>query len=139
MIGATMKGRVLGLLGTTANIAGLLMAAAPTGTAAGAVTPGSTGRVMVATTDDGPIGPADFSNCPRGLICVYASTNGGELPGWKSFVLTRPGNCTFAGIPTLVGIRGYLSAYNRTGLTQKLWLGTNCTGGEGPSRFRMGR
>lgn len=77
---------------------------------------------------DGDVGAAAYSDCPTGRICVYAATNGGGLPGWKQFARTRPGSCTFAIIPTLVGARGYLSAYNRTGSDQKLWTNINCTG-----------
>ena len=77
---------------------------------------------------DGDVGAAAYSDCPAGRICVYAATNGGGFPGWTHFGRTRPGSCTFAIIPTLAGLRGYLSAYNRTGYSQKLWTNTDCTG-----------
>ncbi|WP_396426873.1 peptidase inhibitor family I36 protein [Amycolatopsis sp. EV170708-02-1] len=77
---------------------------------------------------DGKIGSDDYASCPVGRICVYAAPNGGGVPGWKHFGRTMPGSCTLAVIPTLVGLRGYLSAYNRTGTSQKLWTNRNCTG-----------
>ena len=88
----------------------------------------SASPISVFTDDDGNIGPADYADCPRNRICVYASTNGGGLPGWTHFGRTSPGSCTLAVVPTLLGLRGYVSAYNRTGVSQRLWTNTNCTG-----------
>jgi hypothetical protein len=80
------------------------------------------------TNDRGDIGPASFSNCPVGQICVYAAVNGGEVPGWRSFRATSSGSCTSSWIPTLAGIRGALSVYNRTGIVQKIYVNADCTG-----------
>lgn len=87
------------------------------------------GRLAAATGGAGTVVPASFNDCPVGLMCVFAATNGGTTIGWRSFRATASGACTWAGIPTLLGdIRGYLSAYNRTGVSQQLWTGSNCTG-----------
>ncbi|GIG71294.1 peptidase inhibitor family I36 protein [Phytomonospora endophytica] len=72
--------------------------------------------------------PMAFADCPSGVICIYIATNGGGLPGWTRLYETSPGRCTFAGIVGLTGLRGVMSAYNRTDSLQKLWTGTNCTG-----------
>ncbi|WP_368860539.1 peptidase inhibitor family I36 protein [Amycolatopsis magusensis] len=74
------------------------------------------------------MGPASFSDCPANRICVFAATNGGSVPGWTHFPATSPGSCTNAPIPTLTGLRGALSAYNRTGRVQKLYAAANCGG-----------
>ena len=88
----------------------------------------STASLVSVFVADGDVGAAVYSDCPAGRICVYAATNGVGVPGWKHFGRTSQGGCTFAIIPTLAGLRGYLSAYNRTGSNQTPWTNTNCTG-----------
>ena len=72
--------------------------------------------------------PASFADCPANRICVFAATNGGTVPGWRHFPATPPGSCTDAPIPTLAGVRGALSVYNRTGKVQKVYTAFGCGG-----------
>lgn len=81
-----------------------------------------------AATGPGTFGPDSFSDCPLNRICVYAATNGGASPGWASYTATSPGRCTNAPIATLVGVRGALSVYNRTGHVQKVYAAFDCGG-----------
>jgi hypothetical protein len=65
--------------------------------------------------------PYDFSDCQVGLICMWTGTNGQGLE--YSVRAHAPGGCTayfWAG--------GGRSAYNRTGITQRLFSSWNCTG-----------
>ena len=73
------------------------------------------------------IAPRSYGDCPVGMICVYVATNGDAGAGAKAFLPTSAGSCTWAGITNLLGIHGYLSVYNRTSFTQKLWHNNNCT------------
>lgn len=63
-------------------------------------------------------------------MCVFVGTNGATSLGWKSFRATASGSCTWAGMTTLLppGVRGALSVYNRTGVSQKIFISSNCTG-----------
>jgi hypothetical protein len=89
------------------------------------------------------IKPADFSGCPVGLVCVYAGTNGNTVAGWKTFRATPSGSCTGFVISGLLGVHGALSAYNRTGVVQRIHRSLSCTGGnvrlaDGSARENLG-
>lgn len=78
-----------------------------------------------ATTSISAQAPA---SCPSGSMCIYPLTGWRTTAGWRHLPPTASGSCSWAGIATLGGIRGALSAYNRTGIVQRLWLNGNCTG-----------
>jgi hypothetical protein len=62
-----------------------------------------------------------LSDCQVGLMCVWSETNFTGFT-WGAFRATPSGSCR---TPTLPAV--FRSAYNRTGVTQRVWPGVGCT------------
>jgi hypothetical protein len=80
---------------------------------------GALGTVLPATAASA----SSWHNCPVDRVCAYLLRNGG---GTVTVIpQVQPGNCARIGT-------GFLSVWNRTTFTQRVWVSTQCTGDSWP-------